>query len=1259
MKLTFCIILFALSTAGFSETAAPKKIQIQKHSYLSRSRAFPEAVVNDQRSRFLAKNRKNLIEEVKSALRFVKNDAQSEELQLRLANLFIEEFKYQNGKGADSKAYLQKAQGILKDLVRKSPPCKRRDEVLFQLAQGYLEFGQNERAHEIFSQLIVEFKQTPYLEEAYLQLGDSAFEKGQFAKSLSYYEKLIANPKSPLWLYAHYKSGWATYNLNQLSSTLNHFKTIVEQENFEGTAQQSLALKKEAIRDLCLPFAELKKYEEGVQFYSGQEEAFYRSGLECLASLAQERGDSLQSVTLYRDLINMDSQHRKNPSYSLSIVELHRKHGKLSETFSSLEDSLSGYLGDSTWKEIFSSDPTFIDELKSQYESTTRQLGLECHSTAQKTKNLQLYQQARAFYDLYLKYFPYGSEAPNIEFYRAEILYKEKDFSAATVAYLNVFKNSHASPKLRQEAIENAILASSQQVNIERKNAGLSELTQNTHTKRAVLEEESVQPFLDAEETFLKLADAYVEHFPKDTKTPQVLFQANYLRYLHHQNKPAYSGFWQIIQSYPKHETAQHAGLLLLDILNQKQDFPNMIAACKKLRTIPELQSGKTKNEVGDILRKAELKKISSIEYAGNFHEAGKSYLGYVEQYGSEDAALAEKALYNASVCLGKANLALEALKVQEQFLRKYPSSPYRKDMLLNVAKAYEAMADFGQAAQAFSTFQKEYPGHPQSAEALRLSGLYFWGNGNYESAEASMLKLVQSYPQLRTEAEKDLLDFYFSQGWFEKQFDYLVKARTAKGISFSAYLDLTIQLADLQEQKFNKPATTLWSEAEGVADKYRPLIQASPRGPELIGRILLRKTARKVAAFASVSIQSLPNKLKLLKELEKDFSEIATLGGDAGLASLHHISQAYLSLSQDIDAAPVPAELSGEQIDIYRKELSNQMISPFKEKAFNFAKQCLDKGQEHSLFSPWIAKCRQIASHLSPDEYARAVTYSLPPYYLAFPSTSSFLQSTPLFKESLKDRAFGENEIGVRMTSLQPMLEYRKEKLLEKGTSDSPQTKEETIAWFNSLRLARPSDAIYKIKHHLKTKSQDPSFHQLLALAYLDNGDLDRAKITWLSLLARGINEPYIYNNLAVVEALRGNLNSALNLFAEANELGSEEARVNQGFVALSFGNGFLAKSLFEKSLDASSDELAKIGIAISKIQNNDIENGKEELEDLQKQFPHHPLIYQQRLAITERNKDKLDSSQSYREIASESPEYERKGIQTIYDQSSLPELE
>ncbi|MFM8269795.1 MAG: tetratricopeptide repeat protein [Pseudomonadota bacterium] len=1195
MKIILSLIFLGVTAIAFSDSRTPKKFNM------------------DQRAQFLTRNRAHLIEEIKNALRIVKSEDQTAELRLRLANLFLEEFKDQNSKGADAKSYLQKAHGILKDLA-KSPSFPRRDEVLFQLAQSYLELSQPDRANDLFVQLVTQFQTSPFSEEAYLQLGEAAFDKGQFAKSIIYFEKLTSNPQSSLWQYAHYKSGWANYNLNQLSKTLFHFRAIVEQDS-GASSQSSIALKKEAIQDLCLPLAESKQYDEGVQFYSEQGETFYRSGVECLASMAREKGDLKQALSLYGTLLRLDFQHQKNPSYHLSIVNIFRNRNQFAEAFAGLEEASSLYLGDSTWKEIFSSNPVYFKEVSDEIEGAVRGMGLECHSTAQKTKNLGLYEQARSFHELYLKYFPQSPNAPQIEFYLAEIYFKTKHFSQAAKAYAQVFQNNRASLNLRKESLEYAVLASSKEVNFESK----------------------ISDFSENDEFFVKLSEQYAENFPKDSKTPQFLFKSNHIKYLRQQSKRAYLGFWHLVQHYPKSESAPRAALLLLDILKQKEDYKNLVAACKAIKRIPELKSQKFISEVGDILRKSELKQIALLEETGDFQMTGKAYLTYIQEYGSEDSSLHEKALYNATVCFLKSNDSTETLRTQELFLKLFPSSTFRKDMLLQVAKSYEAMAELGKAAHAFSTFQREYPGSPQSKEALRLAGLYFWGDGRPEIAETTMLKLMQTYPEFRNSAEKDLIDLYTSERWFEKQFDYLLKARTVKGISFAHYVELTLQLADLQEQHFQKPAFSLWNEAEGVIEKHREMIQSSSTGPDLIGRVLLRKTLRKEADFESIRLilpqaaleKSLAQKLRLLKELENDFSEIARLGGDYGLAAFFYTSQAYLNLFQEIDSAPIPAELSAEQSELYRQELSTKMTTPLREMASNYAKQCLEKSREMSVFSPWASKCGQITSQLNPDLYPQISTVSLPPYLLAMDKGNShYFLSSPLFKEALKDGAFSGKESGVRLISLQSLGDYRQQPSEHNLDDESRETREQDISYFNSLRLKHPAEAISKLKHHLRTKNQDPVFHQLLAMAYLDNGDWVRAKITWLALIARGILDPGIYNNLGVLEAVRGNAKSAMGFFEEAKEKGSREALMNQGFIALIWGNGYLARSLFEKSLEESNHEIARMGLAIAKIQSNDLENGKAELDELQKQFPGHPLIYQQRLALTkepQRNQSSL----------------------------------
>lgn len=1177
MNLLSAVVFLSICTLGLSETGPSSKIKVQKRSFLSAQRSLSGDELLGQRSRFLNKNRSELIIELRGVLKTLKDPVQVQELELRLANLYIEEFKSQSEKGQGGDSYLRKAQGILSGLAKRTPPCSRPDEVLFLLAQTFIELHETTRALELFNELTRAFPSSPYLEEAYLQLGDGAFEKGDFIPALSYFEKLTKNPQSSLYLYAHYKSGWADFNLKRLDSSVNHFKTIIEQDDLES---RSLALKKEAVRDLCYPIAELKQFDEGLRFYSQQEPMFFRLGVECLASAANNQGETAHAVKLYQALLDIDSHHKENPTYSLSILEAERKMGKPQQLILSLTESLDHYQGNSTWKEIFSSDPVFFKEVTARFEAFTRTSSLELHSLAQKTKNPVLYEHAKLFYELYLKHF-FSLDAPKIQFYLAEIYFKQNKFKDAALAYSTIFDQSQVGPEMKEQALEYAVLASSKDLDLEMKKGESEALSQ-------------------AEMAFLKLADQFTTAFPKNPQTPDISFRSNHLQYSRGDHKTAYVGFWNIVDKYPHHAVATKASKLILDILNKRSDYPNLIAACKKLRSLSFVKSTPLFNEIGGVLRKAELKQIALLEESEEFLKAGKEYLKYVDTYGSEDSALLEKALYNAGICFYKAHQLSEALKTQERFLKAYPSSPFRKELLLQVAKAYEAMAELGQAAHYFSLFQAENPGHKDSPEALRLAGLYFWANSDLQIAEKTMLRAMQTYPSLHERLERDLLELYSSEGWWEKQNTYLIGARLTRGISFSHYLELTLELIEIQERHLNKNTASLWSDAEKTVEKYRNAIQSNSKGPELIGRVLLNKAFRKQKEFDSIRLLSaesvleknLAKKIKLLNELEHDLAEVVSLGGESGLAALYSITQSHLSLSAEIESAPIPRELSGEQLDIYRDELFKQMVTPLNKKALAFVNQCIEKDQEFALLSEWGLKCRETAYSLQSEPTAKTQRLSLPPYYLSWvipPSTEEsqnlrFIQSSPLFKGG---------------------AEERREYLASEVDGEIVQDQKGYLATFNALRFSNPNRAIQRIKQHLKNKDQDPLFHHLLAFSYVDNGELIKAKITWLSLLARGLNDGAIFNNLAVVEALRGNKKVALELFSQASALGNTEASINQGFIALAQGNKLLASSLFEKSLEPSSDELAQIGKTVAELQLDENVNGKSKWDEIQRRFP------------------------------------------------------
>ena len=80
------------------------------------------------------------------------------------------------------------------------------DELYYILALSYLKEGNYLRASDIFEIIIREFKESRFLDESRLGLGDAYFLKGDYEKAQGYYTDLInANPRTKLKAALYYR----------------------------------------------------------------------------------------------------------------------------------------------------------------------------------------------------------------------------------------------------------------------------------------------------------------------------------------------------------------------------------------------------------------------------------------------------------------------------------------------------------------------------------------------------------------------------------------------------------------------------------------------------------------------------------------------------------------------------------------------------------------------------------------------------------------------------------------------------------------------------------------------------------------------------------------------------------------------------------------------------------------------------------------------------------------------------------------------
>ncbi len=150
-----------------------------------------------------------------------------------------------------------------------------------------------------------------------------------------------------------------------------------------------------------------------------------------------------------------------------------------------------------------------------------------------------------------------------------------------------------------------------------------------------------------------------------------------------------------------------------------------------------------------------------------------------------------------------------------------------------------------------------------------------------------------------------------------------------------------------------------------------------------------------------------------------------------------------------------------------------------------------------------------------------------------------------------------------------------------------------------NFVRLSAPNRAVPLILEALQREPQNTALHNLLALAYLEDGKRAQAKVAWLALVARGIKNSAIWNNLGVTYLTEGKEALAISYFTDATLMESpREAHLNLGFMALKYRNGFEGKKQFEKALALRKEDLTAMGgFGVALLQNRELDASRESL--------------------------------------------------------------
>jgi tetratricopeptide (TPR) repeat protein len=588
---------------------------------------------------------------------------------------------------------------------------------------------------------------------------------------------------------------------------------------------------------------------------------------------------------------------------------------------------------------------------------------------------------------------------------------------------------------------------------------------------------------------------------------------------------------------------------------------------------------------VAATLRQSEMSRIARLEEAGSLLTAAKEYLAYVRELGAADAANTELALFNAGIDFTRAQDYSAAAEAEESFRKMFPRSPRLPEVLLSLGKNDEWLANLEGAARAFEAFADRAPAHPEAPRVLHWAGLYYAGAGKLADAERTFLKAGD-----QPENEKDLLELYETTGQLAKAIAIHRRASARKGAPVLEKVTRGIKIAELESRLDVKLEAQAWRKTFALSqdDENESELRSSAAGREALAKLYYWSATQEERAFYA-SAGTVQNRLGLLERAERAFSAVSGYGGEWELAGLYRTGLVYQRSARDVRDAALAGAL--------------------REKAKTIALKCLERLNALGSLSSWGPRCYELASELDRAHYPGYHTFYLPPVRTAMlphsPRRVARLDegrlthsvypffSTLLFRPGREEArpVSGESELGtVPQAVSYSLLAPRRRAWIDQQVEAIRQPlRSPTLAYLSLLRVQFPGEAIRDLKESIRRDPEDASLHNLLALAYLDMGATRAARATWLSLLARGNDEPAIWNNLGVTAYLLGRETEAEDDFrrSEAGGRTAKEAWMNLGSLALKYHRPAEATRYFEKALAlGEADTVAEVGTVEAQLQ-------------------------------------------------------------------------
>jgi len=340
-----------------------------------------------------------------------------------------------DGSEPDYKAAIARYEDYLKNFPNKPG----NDRVLYQLARAHEQGGSLEVALKTLTQLVQQHPGTAYADEAQFRRGELLFATRQYAAAETAYATVLkSGNKTPYNERALYMQGWSLFKLGRLDDALQPFFGVLDAKL--GTPSELTRGDRELVEDTfrvtSITLANLQGAASIAPLINSEPRQVYEHQVyEQLGALYLRQERVKDAADTFATFARQRPLHAKAPVLLSRVIETYESTGFATLALDAKRDYVARYGVDSEFRRA---NPEGWQQAQPLVKTHLTELARHHHALAQKSKAPADVQEAVRWYRLWLASFPTDPATPQNHFLLAELLYDDKQFADAAVAFEKV-----------------------------------------------------------------------------------------------------------------------------------------------------------------------------------------------------------------------------------------------------------------------------------------------------------------------------------------------------------------------------------------------------------------------------------------------------------------------------------------------------------------------------------------------------------------------------------------------------------------------------------------------------------------------------------------------------------------------------------------------------------------------------------------------------------------------------------------------------